>query len=101
MFNVANRATFVSFVEVDKTVIKGETEVHINKTKEIKENLNMDKVTIWNLLLEVKVVKTWRRVSSIHFVEDGMHKVNVGPRDKVMVVAIVEETILGRMLSTG
>ena len=67
--------------------------VHINKTKEVKDNLNMDKVTIGDLLLEVKVVKTGRRRSSIHFVEDDMQKVNVGPRDKVMVVAIVEETI--------
>ena len=94
VFNVANRATLVSFVEANKTVIKEETVVHINKNKEVKDNLNMDKVTIGDLLLEVKVVKTWRRGSSIHFVEDGMHKVNVGPKDKVMVVAIVEETIL-------
>ena len=90
---MANRAILISFVEVDKTVIKGKTVVHINKTKEVKDNLNMDKLTIRDLLLEFKVVKTWRRGSSIHFVEDGMHKVNVGPRDKVMVVAIVEETI--------
>ena len=54
----------------------------------------MDMATIGDLLLEVKVVKTWRRGSSIHFVEDGMYKANVGPKDKVMVVAIVEETIL-------
>ena len=28
------------------------------------------------------------------FVKDGMHKVNVGPRGKLMIVAIVGETIL-------
>ena len=94
MFNVANRATLISFVGVDKTVIKEETVVHLYKTKEVKDNLNMDKVTIGDLCLEVKVVKTWRRRSSIHFVEDDMYKVNVGPKGKVMVVAIVGETIL-------
>ena len=52
----------------------------------------MDKVTMGDLFLEVKVVKTWRRKSSIHFIKDGMHKVNVGMRDKVMVVTIVGET---------
>ena len=94
VFNVANRAILVSFVEVDKTVIKEEMVVHLYKTNESKDNLNMDKATIEDLLLEVKVVKTWRRRSSIHFVGDGMHMVNVGPRDKVMVVVIMEETIL-------
>ena len=94
VFNVANRATLVSFVEVDNTEIKEETVVRLHKTKEVKENLNMDKVTIGDLLLEVKVVETWRRGSSIYFRKNSMHKVNVGPRNKVMVVAIVEETIL-------
>ena len=45
MFNVANRATLVTFVEVDKTVIKEETVVHLHKTNEVNDNLNMDKVT--------------------------------------------------------
>ena len=54
----------------------------------------MNKVTIGDLRLEVKVVKTWRRMSSIHFMEDGMHKVNIGPKGKVMVVAIRGETFL-------
>ena len=94
VFNVANRATLVNFVEVDKTLIKEETVVHLHKTKGVKDNLNMDKVTIGDLCLEVKVVKTWRRRNSIHFVEDDMHKVNVGPKGKVVVVAIVRETIL-------
>ena len=92
--NVANRATRVNFVEVDKTVINEETVVHLHKTNEVKDNLNMDKTTIGGLLLEIKVVKMWRKWSSTHIVEDGMHKVNVGPKDKVMVVVIVGETIL-------
>ena len=91
---LANRATLVSFVEVDKTVIKEETMVHLHKTNEVKNNLNMDMTIIGDLLLEVKIVKTWRRRGCIYFVGDGMHKVNVGPRHKIMVVAIVEETIL-------
>ena len=94
MFNVANRTTLINFVEVDKTVIKEETVVHLHKTNEVKDYLNMDMITIGDLFLEVKVVKTWRKWSFIHFVEDGMYKANVGLRDKVMVVAIVEETIL-------
>ena len=36
----------------------------------------------------------WRRNSYIIFVEDDMHKINVGPKDKDTVVAIVEEIIL-------
>ena len=32
MFNVANRATLVSFVGVNKTVIKEKTVVHLHKT---------------------------------------------------------------------
>ena len=88
---MANRATFVSFVKMDKTVIKEEMVVHLHKTNEVKNNHNMDKATIGDIILGVKVVKTW---SSIRFVGDGMHMVNVGPRDKVMVVAIVKETIL-------
>ena len=63
----------MSFVKVDKTVIKGETVVHLHKTKEVKDNLNMDKVTIRDHLLEVKMVKTWKKGSSIHFAEDNMH----------------------------
>ena len=94
VFNVANWATLVSFVEIDKIVIKEDTVVHPHKTNEVKDNLNMDMATIGDLLLEVKVVKTWRRENSIRMVEDGMHKVNVGLRDKVMVVVIIEETIL-------
>ena len=94
VFNVVNRATLDSFVEMDKTVIKEETVVHLHKTKEAKDNLSMDRVTIEDLHLEVKVVKTWREGSSTRFVGDGMHKVNVGPKDKVMGVAIVGETIL-------
>ena len=93
VFNVANRATLVNFVGVDKTVIKEEMVVHFYKTNEVKANLNMDMTTIEDLFLEVKVVKTWRRENSIHIVKDGMYKVNVGLRDKVMVVVIVQETI--------
>ena len=73
-------------------MIKEETVVHLHKTKEVNDNLNMVKETIGDLLLEVKVLKTWRRKSSIRFVEDDMHKVNVGSRGNVMVVAIVGET---------
>ena len=54
----------------------------------------MVRVTIGDLLLEVKVVKMWKERNSICFVEDDMHKVNVGPKDKVMLVVIVEETII-------
>ena len=82
MFNVANRATLVSFVEIDKTVINGEMVVHLHITNEIKDNLKMDMETIEDPLLEVKVVKTWIKGSSIRIVEGGMHKVNVGPRTK-------------------
>ena len=89
VFNMANRASLVSFVGVDKTVIKEEMVVHLHKTKGVKDNLNTVRVTIGDLHLEVNVVKTWRRRSFIHFVEDSMHKVNVGPKGKVMVVAIV------------
>ena len=64
------------------------------KTNEVKDNLNIGMATIEDLLLEVKVVKTWIRGSSIRIVEDGMHKPNVSPRDKVIIIAIVEETIL-------
>ena len=91
---MANRAILVNFVEVDKTVIKEETVVHLHKTNEVKDNLNMGMAILGDLLLGVKVVKTWRKGSSIHFVGDGMHMVNVGPRDKIIVVVIVEETIL-------
>ena len=94
MFNVANRATLVNFVKVDKTVIKEGTVVHLHKTNEVKDNLNMDKATIGDLLLEVNVVKTRTRGNSIQIVGDDTHMVNVGPRDKVIVVVIVEETIL-------
>ena len=94
MFNVANRAIFINFVEVDKTVIKEKTVVHLHKTNEVKDNLNMGMTIIGGLLLGVKVVKTWRRRSSIHFVGEDMHMVNVGPRDKVIVVVIVVKTIL-------
>ena len=73
-------------------MIKEETVVHLHKTKEVNDNLNMVKETIGDLLLEVQVLKTWRRKSSIRFVEDDMHKVNVGSRGNVMVVAIVGET---------
>ena len=48
VFNVTNWAQLVSFVEVDKTMIK-KMVVHLHKTKEIKDNLNMGKVTIGNL----------------------------------------------------
>ena len=43
MFNVANRAILVNFVEVDKTMIKEETVVHLHKTNEVKDNFNMGK----------------------------------------------------------
>ena len=69
VFNVANRATLVCFVEVDKTVMKEETVVYLHKTNEVKDNLNMDMAIIGDLLLEVKVVKPWRRGNSIHFVK--------------------------------
>ena len=36
----------------------------------------------------------WRERNSILFLEDDMHKVNVGPKDKVMVVVFVGKTIL-------
>jgi len=93
VFNVVNQATLVSFVEMDKTVTKEETVVHLHKTRGAKDHLSTDRVTIEDLHLEVKVVKMWREGSSTRFVEDGMHKVNVGPKDNVMVVAIVVETI--------
>ena len=54
----------------------------------------MDRVTIRDLLLELKMVKMWRERSSIRFVGDGTHNVNVGPRDTIMAVVIVGETIL-------
>jgi hypothetical protein len=92
--NAANRATLVNFVEVGKTVINEETVVHLHKINEAKHNINMVKETIGVLLLRVKVVKTMRKRSSIHFAEGGMPKVNVGPKGKVMVVVIVAEVIL-------
>ena len=51
------------------------------QTKGVKDKFSMDKVIIKDLLLEVRVVKTWRKRSSIRFVEDDMHKAKVGPRD--------------------
>ena len=68
--------------------------VHVHKIKEVEGKFSMDRVTIGDLLLGVKVIKMWRERSSIFFVEDDMHKVSVGPKDKVMDVIIVEETIL-------
>ena len=94
VFNVANRVTLISFVGVDKTMIKEETVVHLHNTKGIKDKFNMDKVTIGDLLLKVKVVKMWKLRYSIYFVKGDMHKINVGPMNKVMVVAIVRKTIL-------
>ena len=94
MFNVANQATFVNFVEVNKIVIKEETVVHLYEINEAKYNLTMVKATIGVLLLGVKIIKTMRKINSIRFVEGGMYKVNVGPTDKVMVVVIVVETII-------
>ena len=82
MFNVANRAILVSFVGVDKTVTKEETVVHLHKTKRVKDNLIMDKIIIGDLLLDVKVVKIWRKESSINFWEDCMHKINVVRRTR-------------------
>ena len=94
MFNVVDRVTLVKFVGIDKTVTKEKTVVYLHKTKGVKDKFSMDMVTIRDLLLDVKVFKMWRGRSSICFVEDDMHKVNVGPKYKVMVVAIVGETIL-------
>lgn len=93
MFNVANRATLVNFVELSKTVIKNEMVVHIHMIKNVMDNLNMVNKTIENLLLEVKVVKTTTKKKFICFVGNGMHKVNDGSIDKVMVVVFVGETI--------
>ena len=94
MFNVANRATLVNIVELDKTVINGETMVHLYKINEVKHSLTMVKGTIGVTLLEVKVVKTMKRKSFTKLVGNGMPKVNVGPMDKAMVVVIVVGTIL-------
>lgn len=86
-------ATLVSFVEVDKTVIKEEIMVHLHKTKRVNNNLKIDRVTIRDFLLKVKM---WRGKNSICFVEDSMHKINVSPKDNVMIVVVVGETILRR-----
>ena len=75
-------AILVSFVGVDKTVTKEETVVHLHKTKRVKDNLIMDKIIIGDLLLDVKVVKIWRKESSIIFWEDCMHKINVVRRTR-------------------
>ena len=94
VFNVANRATLVNFVEVVKTMINKEIVVHLHKINEAKHNLTIVKATTGVLLIEIKVVKKMRKKNSIRFVEGGTCKVNIGPKDKVMVVVIVVETIL-------
>ena len=93
-FSVANLAIFVRFVGVDKTRIKEWTVVHLKKSREVKGRFSMDRVTIGDLLLEDKLVRMWRGRSSILFVGGSMHKVNVGPRVKIMGVVIVGEIIL-------
>jgi hypothetical protein len=55
--NVANRATLVNFVEVDKTVTKGETVIHLNKINEVKRHLTMEMEAIEDHNLEGKVAK--------------------------------------------
>jgi hypothetical protein len=66
---------------------------HLHKILEAKVKISMVRVIIGDLHVECKVVKMWRGRNSTCFVEDGMHKVNVGPKDMVMVVIIVGETI--------
>jgi hypothetical protein len=56
--NVANQATLANFVEVDKTVTKEETVIHLNKINEVKRHLTMKMRTIEDHNLEGKVVKT-------------------------------------------
>ena len=94
VFNMANRATLVNFVEVDKTMINEEIVVHLHKINEAKHNLTIVKARTGVLLIGIKVVKKMRKKNSIRFVEGGTCKVNVGPKDKVMAVVIVVETIL-------
>lgn len=94
VYNVANLDIPDSFVELDRTVIKGTTVAHLHKIREAKVRINMVRAIIGDLLLEDKVVKMWREGSFTLFVEDGMHRVNVGLKDKVMVVVIVGEIIL-------
>jgi hypothetical protein len=55
--NVVNRATLVNFVEVDKTVTKEETVIHLNKINEVKRHLTMEIETIGDHNLEGKVAK--------------------------------------------
>lgn len=57
MSNVANRATRVNFVEVDKTVTKEETVTHLNKINEVKRHLTMEMEAIEDHNLEGKVAK--------------------------------------------
>lgn len=57
MSNVANRATLVNFVEVDKTVTKEETVTHLNKINEVKRHLTMEMEAIEDHNLEGKVAK--------------------------------------------
>jgi len=91
---VDNLDTLGSFVELGRTVIKGIMMAHLHKIQESKVIISMVRAIIEDLPLECKVVKMWKEMNSILFVEDDMHKVNVGPKDKVMVVVIVEETII-------
>ena len=59
--NVANRATLVNIIELDNTVINGETMVHLYKINEVKHNLTMVKGTIEVTLLEIKVINTMKK----------------------------------------
>lgn len=79
---MANRATLGNFVEVDKTVTKGETVIHLNKINEGKCHLTMETATIEDHNLEGKVAKIMRKKNFTHFVVGGTLKDNVGPKVK-------------------
>jgi hypothetical protein len=94
VYSVDNPDTLDSFVELDRTVIKGTMMAHLHRTQKSKVIISMVRAIIEDLPLKCKVVKMWKERSSILFVGDDMHNVSVGPKDKVMVVVIVGETIL-------
>jgi hypothetical protein len=94
VISVANLDILGNFVELGIIIIKRTIVAHLHKTRESKIRINMVRVITGDLPLEGKAVIMWREMRSIPFIEDGMHKVSVGPKDKVMVVVIVGEIIL-------
>jgi hypothetical protein len=99
VFDGANLDILGSFVELGKTVIKGTTVANLHKIQEAKVKISMVKAIIRGLSLENKVVRMWKEMSFIIFTGNGMHKVSVGLRNKVMVVVIAGEIILWMVIS--